>query len=113
MVTKGMQRIILLKDVPSNIVEEAIVVLKDNKLINRKSKAVEFFDSENKFARYQSDKDFVLKEAQNVIFEYIRDVENKKDRIDQSKLEKKYKRLVYSISVISFLFAIDIILKFI
>ena len=56
-----MKNIIVLKDLPSNIIDEAIVILKDNKIKKREKSenAAEFMNSN------------VISEAQNVISEYI------------------------------------------
>ena len=89
MVTKGMQKIVLLKDIPSNIVEEAIIILKDNKLTNSKAKSVEFFDSKGKYNKYLSDKEFAVKEAQNVVSEYIKTLEGNAKLSERGKFRKE------------------------
>lgn len=80
-----MKNIIVLKDLPSNIIDEAIVVLKNNK-IKRKD------GNEN------LDDDFVniniVEEAQQIIGEYIEKMENtKKEEINERKILIKYKKL--------------------
>ncbi len=77
-----MKNIIVLKDLPSNIIDEAIVILKDNK-IKKKEK------SENEFINTN-----IISEAQNVISEYIERLEKpKKERQNEKKLLSKYKKL--------------------
>ncbi len=80
-----MKNIIVLKDLPSNIIDEAIVILKNNK-IKRKD------GNEN------MDDDFVnvniVEEAQQIIGEYIEKMENtKKEEINERKILIKYKKL--------------------
>lgn len=80
-----MKNIIVLKDLPSNIIDEAIVILKNNK-IKRKD------GNEN------MDDDFVniniVEEAQQIIGEYIEKMENtKKEEINERKVLIKYKKL--------------------
>lgn len=80
-----MKNIIVLKDLPSNIIDEAIVILKNNK-IKRKD------GNEN------MDDDFVniniVEEAQQIIGEYIEKMENtKKEEISERKILIKYKKL--------------------
>ena len=80
-----MKNIIVLKDLPSNIIDEAIVILKNNK-IKRKD------GNEN------MDDDFVniniVEEAQQIIGEYIEKMENtKKEEIHERKILIKYKKL--------------------
>ncbi|MCI8833302.1 MAG: hypothetical protein HFJ19_03785 [Clostridia bacterium] len=79
-----MKNIIVLKDLPSNIIDEAIVILKDNKIKKReKSENASEFMNTN-----------VISEAQNVISEYIERLERpKKERQNEKKLLLKYKKL--------------------
>lgn len=84
-----MKNIIVLKDLPSNIIDEAIVILKDNKIKKReKSEDANDFMNTN-----------VISEAQNVISEYIERLERpKKERQNEKKLLLKYKKLqIFSI----------------
>ena len=66
-----MKNIIVLKDLPSNIIDEAIVILKDNKIKKREKSenAAEFMNTN------------VISEAQNVISEYIERLERPKKEI--------------------------------
>ncbi len=79
-----MKNIIVLKDLPSNIIDEAIVILKDNKIKKREKSenAAEFMNTN------------VISEAQNVISEYIERLERpKKERQNEKRLLLKYKKL--------------------
>ena len=79
-----MKNIIVLKDLPSNIIDEAIVILKDNKIKKREK-------SENATESMNTN---VISEAQNVISEYIERIERpKKERQNEKKLLLKYKKL--------------------
>ena len=79
-----MKNIIVLKDLPSNIIDEAIVILKDNKIKKREKS-----ENENEFINTN-----VISEAQNVISEYIEKLEKpKKERQNEKKLLLKYKKL--------------------
>lgn len=96
-----MKNIIVLKDLPSNIIDEAIVILKNNKVKKR-----EVTYDEPMIYRDTN----IIEEAQNVISEYINRIEQpKKDRQEQNKLLIKYKKLqIFSIllsamMIISFL----------
>lgn len=72
---ENMRNIIRLKDVPSNIIEEAILIFKENK----KAKKFEF---SNKFNRNgeddNDDKSYVVKEAELIISDYLKETEGKK-----------------------------------
>ena len=92
-----MKNILVLKDIPSNIVDEAIVILKNNSNIKKKE-LVENKNS-NKFNESKNENyDFVVNEAENVIKEYIKNLEKPKEtRGNINKILVKYKKLqVYS-----------------
>lgn len=80
-----MKNIIVLKDLPSNIIDEAIVILKDNKI--KKKDSVE----ETNMPYISTN---IVEEAQNVIAEYIDKIEQpKKDKQKERELLLKYKKL--------------------
>ena len=90
-----MKNVIVLKNLPSNIVEEAIVVLKTNKRIKKLELA------KNKSENFRNNKeeknkdDYIIKEAELVISNYISKIENQdiKGKKELKQLEKKYKKL--------------------
>lgn len=90
--TSDMKNIVVLKDLPSNIVEEAIIIIKKNvncKDINKKKENVKVAA----FGKTDS-KDYVVKEAENVVANYILGLEKPKQlEITNKKLKKKYDRI--------------------
>ena len=84
----NLKNIIVLKNLPSNIVEEAIVVLKGNKI-----KASEKNTKGNEQKPKQ--KEYIIKEAEMVISNYLSTMESMKIKNEKknSKIEKKYKAL--------------------
>lgn len=92
-----MRNIVILKDLPSNLVDEAFVVLKNNQRI----KNVEYADSKfEKFSDdvnaegYEDDYDhYIVKEAELVVSNYISKMENQdlSGNKSQKSLIKKYK----------------------
>lgn len=86
-----MKNIIVLKNLPSNIIDEAFVVLKANKKIKSLKSLKENSLGKNEI----NNKDHIVKEAEMIISNYI----NETDKINQLKLkstkelEKKYKKL--------------------
>ena len=71
--TSNMKNIVVLKNLPSNIVEEAIVILKSNakvKNINKKKENVKVVAKGK-----TNSKDYIIKEAESVIASYISSVE--------------------------------------
>ena len=75
MENSNMKNMVVLKNLPSNIVEEAIVVLKNNKKKNRmpsnKGKNGEVLMETKK----KEDKQYIIKEAEMVIASYIKELE--------------------------------------
>lgn len=92
-----MKNIVVLKNLPSNIVEEAIVILKGNKKqIKCTKKSIKDNSSKGQKLYVDKPKDYIVKEAQMVISNYISNIENQKlikNKRDNKKIEKKYKRL--------------------
>ncbi len=98
---ENMRNIIRLKDVPSNTIEEAIIIFKENK----KAKKFEF---SNKFAQNNGenndDKKYVIKEAELIISDYLKNSEN-----DSLDLKTKNKRLKLASIILGFLLIVSII----
>lgn len=87
-----MKNMIVLKNLPSNIVEEAIVILKEN----IKTKNIENKKENIKVTMGAKTKgeDYIIKEAKYVIANYISSIEQPKQlEISNSKIKKKYKNL--------------------
>lgn len=94
--TGNLKNIVVLKDLPSNLVEEAIVVLKENQKIPKLEPASkDKKENESDMQRQKNSKDYIVKEAQMLIADYISKVENKNKKENQSiqKLNKKCKWL--------------------
>ena len=92
-----MKNIVVLKNLPSNIVEEAIVILKgDKKRMEYIKKHIKNNDIKRATQTVDKPKDYIIKEAQMVISNYISNIENQKivkNKNDSSKLEKRYRRM--------------------
>ena len=88
-----MKNMIIIKNLPSNIIDEAFIVLKSNKKI----KALERIEKEKEknIQKKNNTRDYITKEAEMVISNYLSDIENSKKIKSQTmkQLEKKYKRL--------------------
>lgn len=101
---ENMKNIVILKDLPSNMVEEAIVILKPNikvEQIKKEEKKKENIKVGVKGK--QLSKDYIIKEAQEVISQYISNLEKPKQlEITNRKLIAKYNR----VKTLSILFGI-------
>ncbi len=83
---------IVLKNIPSNMIEEAIIVLKEGK----KAWKFEKIDKNNFYeeAKKPIKKDYIVKEAELVVSDYVKKIEeNSKDKNEKDK-NIKYKRLL-------------------
>lgn len=102
-----MKNMVILRNLPSNLVEEAIVVFKTVK----GAKEFQYIDKVENIKNDQNKKntkEYMVKEAESVISSYIKNNEKKKTRVNNSNVNKNYKRLkLYSIIVsIAFLIAL-------
>lgn len=94
--TESMKNMVVLKNLPSNIVDEAIVILKPNiklkslDLAENKAK-----NNEKNSIKTDTTKKYIINEAEMVISNYISSIEKDKKKISKvnKKIEMKYKRL--------------------
>ena len=107
-----LKNMIVLKNLPSNIVDEAIVVLKTNKKIKKLQKIEQnknLISNEND----KKDKEYILREAEMLVNNYISKIENnEKKNIFNKEANKKYNKLkkyAIAITIMSVLQAIVII----
>ena len=90
----NMKNIVVLKNLPSNMVEEAFVILKGNVKVHKKH-LLDNKKSNNEKKECNITNDCVIKEAEMIIQEYIDKIEKKS--FENTKLnvqiKQKYKRL--------------------
>lgn len=121
--TGDLKNIVVLKDLPSNLVEEAIVVLKKNQKIpklettpkEKQNNTAKNLQQKNEPQKQESSKDYIIKEAQMLIAEYISKIENKnrKENLSIKKLNKKCERLKAINKTLLVILAISILVNFI
>ncbi len=90
----NMKNMVVLKNLPSNIVDEAIVILKPN--IKLKSlDTIEKNNKKNKNAKAENPKKYIINEAEMLISNYISKIESDKNKGIKvnKKIEDKCKRL--------------------
>ena len=108
-----LKNMVILKNLPSNLVEEAIIVLKSNKNA-RKLVKIEDKNRKDNVAKKSIEKDYVLKEAEMLVSEYLSKIENHNKQLKNRQISnKKYKRMKkysYFASLIIFLETIMLIL---
>lgn len=110
---ENMKNMIVLKDLPSNIVDEAIVILKPNIKLknlniveNNKTKKVKKEKSENP-------KKYILNEAEMIVGNYISKIENDKEKNIKTnkKIEMKCKRLKILSVFLGIMFLVSMIIR--
>ncbi len=102
-----MKNIIVLKNLPSNIVDEAIVILKNNSNIKKKERIDSKISNnieENASGNYET----VVKEAESIIQEYIKKIEVQKNI--QNNMSIKNKKIKLSTILLGITAIIGIIL---
>lgn len=93
METSKLKNMVVLRNLPSNLVDEAIIVLKSNKKIKKLEKIEK--NRGTSLEKTKKDKEYILKEAEMIVNNYISKIENK----DNSKIiinkdtNEKYKKL--------------------
>lgn len=100
-----MKNMIVLKNLPSNIVDEAIIILKDNKKI----KTLERIEKQEKTeASKQINGDYIVKEAEMVVNNFITKIERQKEQKSHfaKQVELKNKRLKIVIAILSIIIMI-------
>ena len=105
-----LKNIVILKNLPSNLVEEAIVVLKSNKKVKKLEKIEKSKTIENETIT-KKDKDYVLKEAEMLVSSYVSKLENQNiQKRKSTETNKKYKRLKQYAYISSFIIFIQALL---
>lgn len=109
METNKMKNMVVLKNLPSNMIEEAIVIFKENSKI----KAKDVINKSNQLSQVQGkSKDIIFKEAEMLVNDYVKRVESSKNRkIFDKKINDKFLKK-YSV-VITILFIISLTINFI
>ena len=127
----NMKNIVVLKNLPSNLIEEAIVVVKDNKKLQEykyadtKNSKIEKEENTKRIIKKVSSKNasdtivepnkYIIKEAEMVINNYLSTLEVKspKWKNNMKKLEGKYKKSVRINVVLAFITVLSIVFSLI
>lgn len=110
--TNNMRNTVVLKNLPSNLIEEAFVVLKKN----QKIKKFEYVDNQIEGFYFENNKDedseFIIKEAELLISNYIDKIENQDLCGNKTSLEyeKKYKKMKKIVAVLGFVLFISVLI---
>ena len=96
---KNLRNIVVLKNLPSNLVDEAIVILKSKNT----AKKLELIEKSRvkKCNTNNNTTDYIIKEAENIISNYIKKIEKSKNlKKSSNNIEVKYRKMKkYSIFI--------------
>ena len=88
----SLKNMLVLKDLPSNLIEEAYIVLNPN--VKLKMDQMENKQESEKVANNKVlSKNYILEEAKYVLLNYVSKYENRVEKINARVLERKYKKL--------------------
>ena len=112
MESSKLKNMVVLKNLPSNIIDEAIIVLKTNKKVKKLQK-IEKNKNQVENENDKKDKEYILKESEMIVNNYISKIENnEKKNIFNKEAKAKYSKLkkyAIAITIMSILQAIVII----
>ena len=114
-----MKNMVVLKNLPSNLVDEAIIILKANKRVKKLEKLENPKDKNNTTESQKErkkDDSYILKEAEMLVSDYIIKLENNKNKKkfeqkNQSKKYKKLKKYAYISTIIIFIETLAILIR--
>jgi len=108
----NMKNMVVLKNLPSNMVEEAIIIFKETQKVKQKE-VIEKCKNLNSKDIQSKSKEYILKEAEMLVTDYINKIENKRKIGKNKDIIDKYKKIkIYSI-ISTILLFISIIINFI
>ena len=114
METSKQKNMVILKNLPSNLIEEAYIIVKSVKKA-KKLQQIENSEENKKKTEDRKKEGYIIKEAEMLVSDYISKIENKdKKVIVNIKANKDYKRLkkyAYISSLIIFLQILLLIIK--
>ena len=111
METSDMKNMVVLKNLPSNMVEEAIIIFKETQKVKQKE-LIDKRKNVNLGQNQSKSKDYILKEAEMLVTDYIKKIENKKSTNNRDIIFKYKKLKKYSL-ISTILLAISLIVNFI
>ena len=106
-----LKNMVILKDLPSNLVKEAYVVFKSNKMIKKFQKINKNSEKEQ-INKDNEDNQYAIKEAEMLVMDYIEKTEkSEKEVILNSRINKRLKKYAYIASIIMIIQFILLIVK--
>ena len=110
-----MKNVVIIKNLPSNLVEQAIVVIKDKNKVKAKENMIKGYMKEEELEKIKEirkdNRKYVIQEAEMVIKDYFERIEQNNNYITKKKLEKRYRRMKYANFVLMSILLLDGVLK--
>lgn len=105
---ENMKNMLVLKGLPSNIVDEAIIILKPN----IKIKSLDTIDNNNKSKKLETEnsKKYIINEAEMLVSNYISKIEN--DKNEKMRVNKKIENKCKKLKIISLFLGIMLLASF-
>ena len=111
MQSSDMKNMVVLKNLPSNMVEEAIIIFKETQKVKQKE-LIDKGENLNEKEIQPKSKEYILREAEMLVTDYINKIENKKGFNNKDIISKYSKLKKYSICS-TVLLILSIIINFI
>lgn len=105
-----MKNMIVLRNLPSNIVDEAWVILKPE-IKNKEKEVIKKLKAND--IKNKPEDGYVVKEAETVIHDYLKNINNYEDKKRYNAIIKKYNKLKKTSSIVFCILAITCVLNFI
>lgn len=112
METSHMKNIVVLKNLPSNMVEEAIIIFKETQKVKIKELVDKGKNVNSKEIQSKS-KDYIVKEAEMLVTDYINNIEKKRTIGKNNDILDKYQKLKKYSFISTIFLAVSIIINFI
>ena len=110
--TSNLKNMVILKNFTSNIVEEAIIILKQSSKVKKiqKIQKIEEIQEENNKKTKGREKEYIVKEAEMLVNQYISKLEKQqKDKKESQKFKTKYFKLKKFTLLLSILSIVELI----
>ena len=111
MESSDMKNMVVLKNLPSNMVEEAIIIFKETQKVKQKE-LIDKGKNLNENEIHPKSKEYILREAEMLVTDYINKIENKK-RFNNKDIISKYSKLKKYSICLTVLLILSIIINFI
>ena len=107
-----MKNMIILKNLPSNLADEAIIVLKENLKVKNKDLVDKKGIQKSKTKQPLGQDNYIIKEAECIVSEYLSKIDKNSNVLDKN-INRKYKKMKTYSKIVTALAIVSIIINFI